>query len=459
MKSKSPLSIRTRMLWVITLLLILFFGVAGLLIDRNYVDSSFKAFKERLNVQLFALVAVIEETQPGVFQVAYPLQDFRVFEEGSGVYTAFFQNHGDRYWVSPSATGLESIFIRSLNAGERHTAVKTTAQGQKVLSLGLGVVWDIQRQQQTAYTLAVAQDMSSYQADVMRFRKVLWGGLATIGALLLIFQGVILGWGLRPLRHVVDEIGEIKSGGQQRIREAYPTELASLTENLNALLDTQQEHLNRHRHALDDLAHSLKTPLAVIQTEAEGDGSPDKLRTVLREQSHRMRDIIEHQLRRAATAGHMPLSAPLAIAPVVKRIIGGLAKVYRDKQPQFDIKVPESAVFYGDEGDLYELLGNLLDNACKWCQQSVSIEIAYQKDAHGAKQLVWHIDDDGPGIGDALKEEVAQRGARQENPYSGQGIGLAVVQDIVAAFHGRMKVEDSPQLGGARLTIILPSLE
>ncbi|RMH14829.1 MAG: GHKL domain-containing protein [Gammaproteobacteria bacterium] len=457
----APVSIQTRMQWASSLLLLLFFGIAGTVIDRSYYHSTLEQLKERLSAQVIALIAATEEVSPGHFQLSYPLQDLRFFERDSGVYAAFFQNNGKDFWMSPSARGERALFIHDQSPGHMQFRSLRTKEGRVLMSVALGVQWDNQRPKVTQYTFSVSQDMKTFRRELMRFRQILWGGLAAIGILLLVLQRSVLKWGLNPLHGLARELDLIKSGQQSCIQGEYPRELSTLTQNINALLETQAEHLHRHRNALDDLAHSLKTPLAIIQSSEEGDCDEAGLRKILRQQGKRMRDIIDHQLRRAATAGHMPLSRPIEIDSVCSKVIQGLTKVYADKRIRFETRYDHDVLFYGDEGDLYELLGNIIDNACKWCKSRVRVEIVRHKmgDDDPRSCLMIKVEDDGPGIDDGQKRDVMQRGVKQFKEVPGQGIGLAVVQDIVEALRGRIEIFDSPELGGAGVRLLLPELE
>jgi two-component system sensor histidine kinase PhoQ len=273
-----------------------------------------------------------------------------------------------------------------------------------------------------------------------------------VAVLLLAVQGAVLRWSLAPLRQVAEDLSAIESGEHQQLEGHYPREMRGLTDNLNALLAGQREHLDRHRHTLSDLAHSLKTPLAVIRGEMEKAPSPAELPALIGEQVRRMSEIVDYQLQRAATSGRLPLSAPLSVAAAARKIGGSLNKVYADKGVNCQIQVAEDADFHGEEGDLLEVLGNLLDNAYKWCKQRVLVTANLDQD--GGLRL--SVEDDGPGITPQKAEAVLQRGVRGDSSSPGYGIGLAIVQDIVRVYGGKLQIEKSPALGGAKITLALP---
>ena len=234
----------------------------------------------------------------------------------------------------------------------------------------------------------MSTDLSSFQRQIVYYRATLWGWLLGMALLLLLSQALILRWGLRPLREVGEELGNIESGRQERIENKYPMEISRLTDNINILLEHEREHKARYRNALGDLAHSLKTPLAVLQSSLAGK-DPETI-AAFDEQIRRMNTIVEYQLQRAATAGSTGIGQQIDVEAAVTRLTDSLLKVYKDRQVILEVNVEPSLVFKGDEGDLMEILGNLLDNAFKWCRQRIVITAE-----HKGKKLNIRIEDDG----------------------------------------------------------------
>jgi two-component system sensor histidine kinase PhoQ len=240
------------------------------------------------------------------------------------------------------------------------------------------------------------------------------------------------------------------------LRGRYPRELALLTNNINELIESEREHLIRYRNTLGDLAHSLKTPLAVLRTRIENGSNDDMdgLREVVRSQVARMDGIVAYQLARAATTGHQVFAAPIAIDPHVESLVQSLEKVYARKNVLCEFDLDPTARFYGELGDLLELLGNLLENAFKWANHRVllstqTLTVAPQRRAG----LLISVEDDGPGIPPEKVEHLLQRGVRGDERVQGHGIGLSIVQDIVRAYRGELSVERSDELGGARFVL------
>jgi two-component system sensor histidine kinase PhoQ len=255
------------------------------------------------------------------------------------------------------------------------------------------------------------------------------------------------------MRRLEREIKEVEAGTRERLGEGWPTELAPITGNLNALLDGERQRIRRYRDTLGNLAHSLKTPLAVMR-QALGAGGAGK--DALNVEIDRMNGIIEHQMKRAAASGGVLLGqAPVDIAPIVVELRVALLKVYGNKDLLFETAIAPGAQFIGDRADLTELLGNLLDNACKWAKGRVRIEAQVEPGADSRHALRLCIDDDGPGIAAGDRAKVLERGVRVDEATPGHGLGLAMVHDSVALYGGTMRI-DASSLGGARLELKLP---
>jgi len=257
---------------------------------------------------------------------------------------------------------------------------------------------------------------------------------------------VLLTWGLEPLRRVANEIRRIEHGDQAEVEGRYPAELGALTGNLNTLIRQERSRQTRYREALSYLAHSLKTPLAVLRTAL---GEPARLPEAVGEQVARMDDIVQHQLARAAAGGSSRFVPYLAIEPVVQRIRDSLAKVYAEKAIAITLDLAPELAWRIDEGDAFELLGNVMDNAAKWAKRRVAVRARREHDT-----LRIAVDDDGPGFSDT--ESVRRLHVRGDERVPGHGVGLAVVDDLVASHGGELTLGRS-DLGGARVEIVLRS--
>ncbi len=279
--------------------------------------------------------------------------------------------------------------------------------------------------------------------------------MSGVAAVLIIGQGLVLRWVFRPLRRVSGDLKKMKEGMLNRLEGSYPLEMQPLVDNLNALLETRQQQLRRSREALGDLAHSLKTPLAVLRSAMDS-GEPSSHRPdreLVQQQLDRMSKQIEYRLQRAATSGQTVLATPVDIGVVLERLCDALQRVHQDRQIRCECLADEAPPFYGDEGDLMELLGNVLDNAFKWCRHRVRVTAGRTAGEDGGLEII--IEDDGPGIPPAMHDVITRRGVRADDSVPGQGIGLAVAQDIVMAYQGEMRFASATS-GGTKLIIRLP---
>ncbi|EGV17798.1 ATP-binding protein [Thiocapsa marina] len=445
------MSLRARVVASAAAVLAVFILLTSLALEQAFRDTAESSREERLLAQIFLLMAAAEAENDGlVFPDA--LAEARFSLPASGLYARVFDGADRLIWESDSAIGIPEPAPMALAPGERRLEFRTDGQGEDYLVGGFGVSWatgSIPRN----YVFLVAEDTAAFDVEVGRFRASLAAWLGAMALLMLTALVLILAWGLAPLRRVSAEVAAVEAGKQAKILGTYPSEIRALTDNLNGLLAHEQARQRRLDNALGDLAHSLKTPLAVIRG-AIGDIATGKETALLVEdQLARMDTIIAHQLQRARTGGgqNAILSPPLQVARVAERLIGSLSKVYRDKGVAVTMAVPEEIQINGAEGDLMEMLGNLLDNAFKWCRSRVIVRAATEKGT-----LVIAIEDDGPGIPPQHAERLLARGTRADEAVPGHGIGLAMAREICEAYGGRLGVEVST-LGGARVCLLIPT--
>jgi len=450
------LSLNTRLLLASSVVLAAFLGMTGLVLDRAFRASADTALRDRLQGYVYALLAASDLDARGKLHLPAELPDPRFSLIGSGLYAEVVDSGGKPVWRSKSLLGLTIPFAKAPVVGQREFVPLAVDRDLPLLSLGFTVSWEANGNSDRRYTYRVAENLVSFNAEVSRFRRSLWGWLAGAAILLLLVQGAVLRWSLAPLRRVANDVRAIETGLAQRLSGDYPRELRNLTDNLNGLLTSADNHLKRYRDSLGNLAHSLKTPLAVLRGAVDGETNDAALRAIAREQLTGMTQLIEYQLQRAAASGRTPLAAPVEIKPVAEQIVAALTKVYADKGVHVTFAMDATVVFHGDAGDLTEMLGNLLDNAFKWCRQQVRVA-ARMTTPTGAGQpwLEISVADDGPGIPDDLKARVLQRGARADENTPGHGLGLAMVQDTVALYHGTLSLQASP-LGGLEIRLRFP---
>jgi len=437
-----------------SLVLVAFLGLGALALDEAYRESTDTATRERLVGYVYALLGAAKEDERGRMLLPPTLPDPRFSAPDSGLYAVVIGGDGQLIWRSPSLLGRPYSLLQQVGAGERRFQF---AVNDKVPFnvLNFGVLWEDLQGRELAYTFSVAENATAVQAEIRAFRRSLAIWLGGASLLLLLAQGAVLRWGLRPLRQVADDLKRIESGGSDYLQGDYPRELKGLTQRINQLIRSSRASRDRYRNSMGDLAHSLKTPLAVLQGASEG-ADCSELKAVIREQVPRMDEIIQYQLKRAAASGRTALSQAVKIEPVVTRLVNSLNKVYRGKGIHCTTHIDPAARFFGDESDLFELLGNLLENAFKYGRTRVDVAVTpLRANGAAASGLRVVIDDDGAGIPDADREKVLRRGERADQQASGQGIGLSVVDEIVRLYEGELII-GAGELGGARITVVLP---
>lgn len=449
-------SLRTRGLLVASVVLVAFLSATGLVLDKAFRDSAKEAMHDRLQGFVYTLLAGAELDSRGIMRGPENLHEPRFNQTGSGLYAEIRRGSRKPDWRSPSATGIEIPATPLPPTGTAQFTHAVLEDGTPVYVLSFSVLWEEdERRKPVRCVFRVAETLDGFYAEVNQFRHSLWTWLGAATLVLLLVQGAILRWAFSPLRRVAADLSAIEAGHADKLIGDYPEELRGLTDNLNALLDNAQSHLTRYRDALGDLAHSLKTPLAVLRGAIERQSSnPDAdIGAVAQEQIDRMTRIIEYQLKRAAASGRTSLTPPVSIAEKSWQVVAALAKVYAEKRVDCRILVDDSVVFHGDEGDLLEILGNLLDNAFKWCRSRVELRARMVLEPLGtSSHLELRIDDDGPGIAEDVAERVTRRGERTDSSAPGHGLGLAIVDSIVRTYLGRLMIERSP-LGGAAIVI------
>ena len=484
-------SLQARALFVASLVLAGFLAATGLVLDKAFRDSAEAALRDRLHGYAETLQADLENHRPEALNDLPASLGDRLRQWNSGLYAVVRHGNGEIDWVSPSAQGILVPWppLPQFWGGEME--VSRFPHGTPLYVYSLRVRYEKARNRRTpSYFLQIAETPDAYegffQERVQIVRQGLWRWFGAAALLLLLLQGVILRRSFAPLRQVAADLRAVEAGQAGRLGAHYPRELLGLTQNLNALLDNSEAHLTRYRDALGDLAHSLKTPLAILRgalhkpaeedlailrgalhKPAEEDlailrGALHKpaeedlaiLRgalhrptaedlAVAREQIERMNFIVEYQLKRAAASGRSRLAPPVEVAEKVRQIVSALQKVHAAKRVSCRVEVAPGLAFHGDEGDLLEILGNLADNAFKWCAGRVEIHAG---PSGGGLEL--RVEDDGPGIAPDAAARLLRRGERADPDRPGHGLGLAIVDDVVRAYGGSLALERSP-LGGA----------
>ncbi|KJH74527.1 MULTISPECIES: ATP-binding protein [unclassified Pseudomonas] len=309
--------------------------------------------------------------------------------------------------------------------------------------------------QSAAFSIVALQPVREYEFTLDGLRENLYLGFGAALLVLLALLWIGLTWGLRALRRLSQELDEIEGGTRESLSEQHPRELLRLTGSLNRLLHGEREQRSRYRDSLDDLAHSLKTPLTVLQGVSEDMAQRPENREqawVLQTQIERMSQQISYQLQRASLRKSGLVRHQVLLRPVLQSLCDTLDKVYRDKRVQVSFDLPEPCYVPIEQGALLEMLGNLLENAYRLCLGKVRVSM--RDTAEGIELCV---EDDGPGVPSDQRARILRRGERLDRQHPGQGIGLAVVKDIIESYSAKLTLDDSP-MGGAAFRIHFPVL-
>jgi len=456
-----PRSLQSRQLWAASLGLIAFLALAGYALDRAFLSTAQSGMRERLHSYAMAYAAS-DFARDGSLVPPFDVPDPRFKRPGSGLYAQIVLPSGQ--WESESAQGPRLPDGGMLQAGDQVfegplPVAQINGNPGEVYRYGYGLVWSGSEDSSSEfpYTVYILEDTTALGRQVAAFRSALWRYLGGAGVVLLLLQMLVLRWSLRPLRDVIAELKRVQNGQAAGMSEAHPRELEPLTESINAFIEGERENLDRQRNTLADLAHSLKTPLAVLRTRLDSGADEAELRVEVETQLRRMGDLVGYQLARAARSGHQLFAAPIEIEPQAEQIVTGLEKVYAAKRVLCEFEIAAEARFHGETGDLQELLGNLLENAFKWARSKVLLTVAEGAPVPGRRPgLSITVEDDGPGIAEERIAHVLQRGVRGDERVQGHGIGLAIVQDIIKGYRGELHVGRSQELGGAKFEVVLP---
>jgi two-component system sensor histidine kinase PhoQ len=438
------LSLRLRSFAAAVLALLIFIPLTAVTLEQAFNGSLSQSMLQQLRVQSLTLISEFELDNTGS-QAEMPEQlyndQFNI--PGSGLY-AFIQSHDGMLWQSLSTLNWQQqpefvapdigaeVFIEDFSMQNNYflyayTAEFETSEGYQPVSF------------------YILQDKQVFNTEKSKFANTLWNWLGLIALLLLILLLVSLNAALLPISRLNKQIRQAESGQLDRIDQRYPPELEKLKSSINNLLDTEQQQRSRYKNSLSDLAHSLKTPLAVLSGTA---GLPEQAK----EPISQINLQIQRQLKRAVAGTTSTFGQAIPIKPVVEKLFNAMDKVYADKKLTLTHDIQHQTLgFNGDITDLMEILGNVLDNACKAAVKQVSLSTFTS-----LNKLLIHIEDDGPGIPKDKREQLLERGTRLDSYKEGQGIGMAVVADLVSAYQGQLEVKQS-DLGGAKLTLIFPT--
>jgi signal transduction histidine kinase len=436
--------------WSLAILLI-----AGLILSALYRETTERAFDQRLLVYASDLAADLVAPGDPEQQELGALGDPRFDIPMSGW-----------YWQvgRPDARPRDMRSSKSLFGGQLPSLVAReddrrfgeirkgygAAPDERMLRM---VERDIDLGEDGRFVVRVAGPADEIDQDVRRFVVALTITFALLGVALGSSTLLQIRFGLAPLLKLRSAVSDIRRGEAERIPGEYPRDIAPLAQELNLLLDTNREILERARTQVGNLAHALKTPLSVIVNEvARG---PGELASKVHDQAAMMRDQVNYYLDRARVAA---LAGTLGVITEVEPVIAGLvrtfAKIYSDKSLAVEVSIQGGTRFRGERQDLEEMIGNLIDNACKWAASRVDIQV--QAVRHEDRTRIHIIvEDDGPGLPPEARAEMLKRGHRLDENKPGSGLGLSIVADLAALYRGMLRLDEA-SLGGLRATLDLP---
>lgn len=442
-------SLSNRLLIAVSFVLTAFLGLSAFSLNNAFQASTDSAQHQRLKNHIYTMLASAEFSEQGEVTMSDTLAEPNFTIPNSGLYAQITTGQ-EIIWQSKSSLGLFIALPNHPGPSNEHLSTIELHTKDKLLNLAYGIAWENEQGHHFNYTINVSEDLNAINLQKAKFQLNLWYWLGGTGLMLLIAQALILRWGLRPLHDVAADLHAIERGDRQRLLKNYPQELNQLTQNINTLLDHEESRRKRYKNSLADLAHSLKTPLAVFRGELDNSSNITEVKDIGHEQLDRISCLVDYQLQRAATEGHSSLQARVSLGDIINKILISLDKVYQSKSIRRQFEMERDVFIHADEGDMYELLGNLLENAYKYGNKRINILVISRLD-----NVDIHIEDDGTGIPKHAHKDIIKRGKRIDTQVEGQGLGLAIVSDIVTAYLGEIKLEKS-HLGGASFIVTLP---
>jgi signal transduction histidine kinase len=432
---------------------------AGILLTTLYRSSVERSFDRRLNVYLKTIVADVAVSSSTALAEPSALGE-----------PLFEQSLSGWYWQIARISGgnLETKGSRSMPDGglpglsdpteaEKHGGFSegymSGPEGQRlrfvqrIVDLG----------DDGRYVVAVAGDSYEIDDDTDDFKDALYITLGALGFAFLLMVWFQVRFGLRPLKRLSTALNAIRSGRAERLEGNFPKEVAPLAGEVNALLESNRAIVDRARTHVGNLAHALKTPLSVLLNET--DTRKDPLSEKVREQVFAMRNQVQHHLERARIAARVAVVGTVSdVSPVIASLARTMPKIHHDRQLTIETRIVDEVKFNGERQDFEEMMGNLVDNACKWANSRVDIEVFREPGESPDGRRFFHvlIDDDGPGLPPEMREQIPQRGRKLDESKPGTGLGLSIVTDLATLYGGKVIFASAP-IGGLRVELVLPA--
>ena len=443
LRARCSTSLRVRLMFLTAVLAVLFMLALLAAVRGAFLIALEQSVEKRLASEANALISVAR-LDDGRLSMPEKLPDEKLNTLEAKLLGFIYDREGNLVWQSRSSLD-ESVEYRPQFNGQGHVF----EQGRDDAGNAF-FIYDLERtqlqDQEVEFSVVTMQPASDYEAMYTGFieQLYLWLGVTLLVLLGLLWFGLTLGF--RSLRGVSVELDAVEAGTRASLSEHHPRELLRLTGSLNRLLESERQQRERYRHSLDDLAHSLKTPLAVLQSVAEVIATEPHNREqalVLQQQIERMSQQIGYQLQRASLRKSGLVRHSVRLGPLLDTLCAALDKVYRDKQVSVQRDFAAEQHLPMERGALLELLGNLLENSYRLCLGRIRVSVTRQ-----GRVLEIRVEDDGPGVPADQRERILRRGERLDAQHPGQGIGTAVVKDIIESYGGELLLEDSA-LGGA----------
>ena len=441
--------------WAVVILLI-----TGIVLSSLYRQAVERAFDRRLGVYLRTLVADVaspdegnDKTPPALGEPLFELPLSGWYWQVTRVDPGKNELRASRSLWDGGLPRLQDLGVAAGADGSRQGYV--TGPEDQRLRL---VERNIDLGDEGHFLVAVAGDAAEINDETRSFDQALVITFTILAAVLLLTTMFQVRFGLAPLKRITDSLAAIRAGKAERLAGQFPVEIEPLARETNALIDANKEIVERARTHVGNLAHALKTPLSVMVNEANARGE-DSLALKVLEQAAIMRDQVTRHLERARLAARLTVIGSVTdVAPVVTALARTMEKIHRDRGIIIEVRCGDGMLFRGERADLEEMLGNLVDNACKWASSRVTIEVLRERRAATGDDHVLHfvVDDDGRGLSIGEREQAGRRGRRLDETKPGSGLGLSIVVELASLYGGELNLGAAP-LGGLRAELVLPA--
>lgn len=448
-------SIAARLLLAVSLVLAAFVILTYFAVKLSVHQRAEEALNTKMQGLVYGLLGaaeLVDEQQLRVIEAELPEQ--RLLSPVTGIYAEVRDSGNNIVWSSKSRVPSIPV-VQNTPVGTWRYVHRDKGTSEEVRAVQFRAIYVAENGAEPLFTFQVVEDATEFSSSLASFDRNLWVTLLLAALALLAVQLLVLAWGLRPLRRIRRDLGLIESGEKESLDTALPEELSPLAQSINTLLNSERNRHLRYRNVMEDLAHSLKTPLSILRnlpgtisvdTKTVAKQAESDTGAVVAQQTERMNDIIGYHLQRAQAGGSQALAPPITPLPTLERLAESLRKVYapRDDQPlvTFSFNIEKDFYLRVNEADLMEILGNLLDNACKYGATAISVHGSRNK-----QKLQLVVTDNGQGFPAEAPERLLERGRRADSTQEGQGVGLALTRELVESYGGTLRLANGENKG------------